>query len=147
MAILSKINVQEDKAYLQDTQIIGSILGVIWHSLYLILFAIYNVDILFWFNLFISIPVFLIALICSYKGMLVLPPLIATIEVIIHQVLAVLLLGQETGFHVVLFCLLPLGILFQNLKVSFPTNSLIALVLFIAFTWLDLEHIIQYELS
>ena len=147
MAILSKIRVQEDKAYLQDTQIIGSMLGVVWHSLYLILFAKYDVDILFWFNLFISIPVFLTALICSYKGMLVLPPTISAIEVIIHQVLAVLFLGTDTGFHVVLFCLLPLGILFYNLKVAFPTLSLITLVLFLALSWFDLSHFVRYDLT
>ncbi|KPK83601.1 MAG: hypothetical protein AMS27_12405 [Bacteroides sp. SM23_62_1] len=146
MALLLKKKVQEEYSYLQDTQIIGSALGVTWHLIYLIYFAIFDIDILFWFNLIISVPVFIIALALCYKGVLKVPPIITSAEVAIHQVLASLLLGQDTGFPVILFCLIPIGILFKNIRISFPTNSLIAFILFLAISWFDTGQFISYQL-
>ena len=117
------------------------------HIVYLILFAVYDVDILFWFNLLFSLPVFISAFICSYKGFLKIPPVIGTIEVAIHQVMAVLLLGQDSGFQILLFCLIPIGILFYNWKISFLCNSLLAFVLYLAISWFDSGQFIQYQLA
>lgn len=147
MGILSKKVVHEELTYLQDTQMIGAILGGGMHVIYLIIFAVFDVDILFWFNLLISLPVFIIAFICGYKGLLKVPPLIGSIEVAIHQTMAVLLLGQDTGFQILLFCLIPIGILFQNWRISFFANSLIAFVLFLAISWFDSGQFIVYQLT
>lgn len=147
MTFFSKIIVHERTKYLQDTQMIGAALGGSIHVIYIILFAIYRVNALLWFNVLISMPVFIIAFLLSYKGKLKVPPLIGTIEVAMHQVLAVLLLGQETGFHILLFCLVPIGILFQNWKVSFFINSIVSLILYLSVLWFDSGQFIMYELS
>ncbi|MCK5566610.1 MAG: SpoIIE family protein phosphatase [Actinomycetia bacterium] len=146
MGILSRRTVHEELSYLQDIQIIGAILGVFVHTVCLIMFAICKVDIMFWFNVFISLPVFTAGLIFSYKGFLKIGPLIVTIEVVIHQVLATLLIGQESGFQLFLFCLIPIGILFQNWKISFFANALLAFVLFLAISWFDSGQLIRYQL-
>jgi len=147
MGILTKKVVHEELIYLQDTQMIGALLGGSMHIIFLIFFAIFDVHILFWFNLFISLPVFIYAFLCSYKGLLNIPPVIGTIEVAIHQTMAVLLLGQDTGFHILLFCLIPIGILFQNWRKSFFANSMLAFGLFLAISWFDTGQFIQYQLT
>jgi serine phosphatase RsbU (regulator of sigma subunit) len=146
MAILSKKAVNEETTYLQNTQMVGAMLGGSMHIIYVIIFAICKVDSLLWFNVFISLPVFTAAFLCSYKGLLKIPPVIGTIEVTIHQVMAVLLLGQESGFLILLFCLVPIGILFYNWKVSFFINSMIALVLFLLISWFDTGQFVRYDL-
>jgi serine phosphatase RsbU (regulator of sigma subunit) len=146
MAILSKGVVDEEIQYLQDTQMIGALLGGTMHVIYVILFAFCEVDLLLWFNIVISLPVFTIAFILSYTGRLKYPPLIGTIEVTIHQFSAVLILGQDTGFHILLFCLVPIGMLFRRWKISFFVNSLIALILFLTVLWFDSGQFIIYEL-
>jgi serine phosphatase RsbU (regulator of sigma subunit) len=117
------------------------------HIIFICLFAIFDVHILFWFNLIISVPVFIIAFLCAYKGLLNIPPVLGTIEVAIHQTMAVLLLGQDSGFHILLFCLIPIGILFQNWKKSFFANSLLAFGLFLAISWFDTGQFIQYQIT
>lgn len=146
VAIFRKVRVPENLKYLQDTQMIGALLGGSMHVIYIIIFSIYKINFLLWFNVFLSLPVFFSAFILSYKGKLKIPPLIGTIEVSIHQMLGALLIGQETGFHVLLFCLIPIGILFKNWKVSFFTNSLIAFILYISIVWFDSGQFIIYEL-
>ena len=126
---------------------IAAILAGGMHIVYLIMFAVYDVDILFWFNLFFSLPVFITAFICSYKGFLKIPPVIGTIEVAIHQVVAVLLLGQDSGFQIVLFCLIPIGILFHKWKVFFLCNFLLAFFLYLAIFLFDSGQFIQYQLT
>ena len=147
MVILSKRVVNEETTYLQDTQLVAAMLAGSMHIIYVILFAICKVDILLWFNILISLPVFTIAYVCSYRGILKVPPIIGTIEVVIHQVLAVILLGQDSGFNLLLFCLVPIGILFHNWKTSFFINSVIALILFLAVSWFDTGEFIRYQLS
>lgn len=147
MGFFSKKVVHEESVYLQDTQMIGAILGGSMHIIYLFLFSIFEADLLFWFNLFISMPVFIVAFICAYKGFLKIPPVIGTIEVAIHQTLAVLLLGQDTGFHILLFCLIPIGILFYNWRISFFCNSFLAFVLYLAISWFDSGQFVKYQLE
>jgi len=147
MGILSKKVVHEELAYLQDTQMIAAILAMGMHIIYLIIFAVYDVDIMFWFNLFFSLPVFIIAFTCSYKGFLKIAPVIGSVEVSIHQVIAVLLLGQDTGFQILLFCLIPIGILYQNWRISFFANSLLAFVLFLAISWFESGQFALYNLT
>lgn len=146
MAILSKKKVAEETTYLQETQMVGALLGGSMHIIYVTIFAITGVDILLWFNILISLPVFTAAFLCSYKGLLRIPPVIGTIEVTVHQVLAVLLLGQESGFLILLFCLVPIGMLFHNWKLSFFVNSMIALVLFLLISWFDTGKFVRYDL-
>lgn len=147
MGILSKKVVHEESIYLQDTQMIAAILGGGMHIVFLVLFAIFDIDILLRFNMFISMPIFITAFICSYKGLLKVAPLIGTIEVAIHQVMAVIFLGQETGFHILLFCLIPIGILFQNWRISFFVNSLLAFALYLAVSFFDSGQFIKYPLA
>ncbi|OFX42196.1 MAG: hypothetical protein A2X03_14755 [Bacteroidetes bacterium GWA2_40_15] len=146
MTIFHKVSVSGNLKYLQDTQMIGAFLGASMHIIYIILFLVYKINVLLWFNIFFSIPVFIIAFILSYKGRLKIPPVIGTIEVAVHQMLGVLLIGQETGFHILLFCLIPIGILFQKWKVSFFINSLIAFLLFLSVVWFDSGQFIMYVL-
>ena len=124
MAILLRKKVPENLKYLQETQMIGALLALAMHIVYILLFAIYKFNVLLWFNVVISLPVFTIAFFLSYTGNLRIPPLMGTIEVAIHQTLAVLLIGQETGFHILLFCLVPVGILFKKWRVTFFINSI-----------------------
>lgn len=147
MPVLAKKTVHEELAYLQDIQIIGGLLGFFVHSVCLVMFIICKVDIMVWFNVFISLPVFLIGFLCSYRGFLKPGPLIVSIEVIIHQVLATLLIGQESGFQLFLFCLIPIGILFQNWKISFFANSILAFILFLTISWFDSGQYIRYDLT
>ncbi len=146
MPILSKKHVPEELTDLQDTQMIGAILGGSMHILYVILFAICKINLLLWFNILISLPVFIIAFFFSYNGRLKASPIIGTIEVTIHQVGAVLLLGQSSNFHILLFCLIPIGMLFQKWKVFFTINSLMALILFLVISWFDSGQFIRYQL-
>jgi serine phosphatase RsbU (regulator of sigma subunit) len=147
MVMLSRKQVPENIKYLQETQMVGAFLAIGIHIIYIILFAVYKVNALLWFNILISLPVFIIAFYLSYTGNLKLPPLIGTIEVAIHQTLAVLLIGQETGFHILLFCLVPVGMLFKKWKVSFFINSIIALVLYICILWFDTGNFIIYKIT
>jgi serine phosphatase RsbU (regulator of sigma subunit) len=125
---------------------IGAFLGGTMHVIYIILFSAYKINILLWFNILISMPVFITAFILSYKGKLRIPPLIGTIEVAVHQMLGVLLIGQETGFHVMLLCLIPIGILFQKWKISFFVNSFLAFILYLSVVWFDSGQFKIYEL-
>ncbi len=145
MAILVSKKVPENIKYLQETQMIGAFLALAIHIVYIILFAIYKCNILLWFNILISLPVFIIAFFLSYSGNLKIPPLIGTIEVALHQTLAVVLIGQETGFHILLFCLVPVGILFIKWRVTFFINSIIALILYLLIIWFDTGHFIIYK--
>lgn len=126
---------------------IGAFLGGSMHVIYIILFAVYKINSLLWFNILISLPVFFIAFVLSYNGRLKYPPIMGTIETAVHQVLGALLIGQETGFQIVLFCLIPIGILFKKWKVSFFINSVIALILFLSIIWFDSGQFKMYELS
>jgi len=146
MAVLSKGVVDEEIQYLQDTQMIGAILGGTLHIVFVIVFAICKVDLLLWFNIVISIPVFTTAFILSYTGKLKYPPLIGTIEVTVHQLLAVLIIGQDSGFQILLFCLVPIGMLYRRWKISFFVNSMIALILFLSVLWFDSGQFIIYKL-
>ncbi len=146
MPILSKKHLGPEKDYLQETQMIGAALGGIMHIIFVFLFAHFDVPLLFWFNLLFSVPVFTTAFISSYLGNLKISPLIGTIEITAHQVLAALLLGSETGFSLLLFCLVPVGILFLKWKRAFFINSSISLILFLALSWFDLEQFIRYPL-
>lgn len=147
MSFWSKIEVSEENKYLQDTQIIGAVAGLALHILFFGMFALFKVHFLMWFNVFISIPAFTFALYYSFKGKLKFAPIIGTIEITIHQVLAVLLLGQESGFQLLLFCLIITGILFRRWKVALVVNSLICFILQLAFIWFDSGQNIIYDLS
>ena len=137
MTVFKKGKVPENLIYLQETQMIGAFLGGSSHLIFIVLFIIYDVDLMLWFNVFVSLPVFISAFILSYRGKLRIPPVIGTIEVAVHQMLGVFLIGQETGFQVLLFCLIPIGMLFQKWKVSFFINSSIALILYLTIVWFD----------
>ncbi len=106
MSYWSKIEVPEESKYLQDSQIIGAVSGLALHVLFVGMFALLKLHFLMWFNIFISVPAFALALYYSYNGKLKFAPIIGTIEITIHQVLAVLLIGQESGFQLLLFCLI-----------------------------------------
>ncbi|UCG28335.1 MAG: HAMP domain-containing histidine kinase [Bacteroidales bacterium] len=146
MAILNKKEVPDKIRYLQDSQIIGILLALSLHILFIGLFAIIRVHALMWFNLLISVPLFTICFLLSYRGKLRLSPILGTIEVAVHQVLAVLLIGQESGFQLLLFCLVLTGILFKNWKIALLTNSLISLTLYLFFIWFDSGQFVMYEL-
>lgn len=146
MIVFHKNIVPENLKYLQDTQMIGALLGGCMHIIYIILFAVYKINFLLAFNILISLPVFTIAFVLSYKGKLKIPPIMGTIETTVHQVLGALLIGQETGFHILLFCLIPIGIIFIRWKLSFFINSFIAFILFLSIIWLDSGQFIIYEL-
>ena len=114
---LIKNRVPERIKHLQDTQIIGILSALALHMAFVIMFAVFKAYVLMWFNILISVPLFTIAFFLSLKGRLKLPPIIGTTEVAIHQVLAVLLIGQESGFQLLLFCLVLTGILYMKWKV------------------------------
>ena len=147
MSYWSKIEVPEESKYLQDSQIIGAVAGLALHVLFVGIFALLKLHFLMWFNIFISVPAFTLALYYSYNGKLKFAPIIGTIEITIHQVLAVLLIGQESGFQLLLFCLIITGILFRKWKVALVVNSLICFILQLVFIWFDSGHYIIYELS
>jgi serine phosphatase RsbU (regulator of sigma subunit) len=126
---------------------IGAFLGVSMHMIFIILFAIYKINLLMWFNILISVPAFTVAFFLSYNGRLKIPPIIGTLEVSVHQILGVLLMGQETGFQLLLFCLIPVGMLFRRWRISFFINSTIALILFISIIWFDSGQFKIYELA
>ena len=147
MAIISKIEVPEESKFLQDTQMIGAISGISLHVFFVIIFAIFKVYFLMWFNILISVPAFIIALLFCYRGNLRPAPIIGTVEVAIHQVLAVLLLGQDSGFQLLLFCLVLTGILFKKWKIALITNSLVCFTLYLYFLWFDSGQFIMYDLQ
>ena len=147
MSFFSKIDVPVESKHLQDTQMIGAISGLVLHIFFVGLFAIFKVYSLMWFNIFISVPAFTLALFLSYKGNLRLPPFIGTIEVAIHQVIAVLLLGQDSGFQLLLFCMVLTGILFKKWKIALTTNSIVCFSLYLYFLWFDSGQFIRYDLS
>ncbi len=147
MPLFTKIAVPEEFKHLQDTQMIGAISGMVLHIFFVGLFAIFKVYSLMWFNIFISVPAFTLALWFSYKGNLGPAPFIGTIEVTIHQVIAVLLLGQDSGFQLLLFCIVLTGILFKKWKIALITNSLVCFSLYFYFLWFDSGQYISYELS
>ncbi len=144
--LLYKNRVPERSKHLQDTQIIGILSALTLHMAFIIMFAVYKVHLLMWFNILISVPLFTIAFFLSLKGRLKLPPLLGTTEVAIHQVLAVLLIGQESGFHLLLFCLVLTGILYMKWKVALIANTVISFTLFLFLVWFDSGQFILYEL-
>lgn len=80
--------------------------GIVQHTILALLFANLNVTFLSQYNI-ISIVVFSIAYIYNEKRQFHLAMTLAYIEIIVHQVLATIFIGWDTGFHAyILFCIM-----------------------------------------
>ena len=101
------------KAYWSTT--IGLIFALIVHGMFLYIFNHYEVSYLVYFNV-VSIIVFLISIyIVIQKKLINLAMLIAAIEIILHQTLAISLLGLDYGFQYFLL-ITPSFIMLGNFK-------------------------------
>lgn len=80
--------------------------GIVQHTLLAVLFAQLNVTLLSHYNI-ISILVFSISYFYNEKRRFHRAMTIAYIEIIVHQVLATIFIGWDTGFHAyILFCIM-----------------------------------------
>lgn len=82
------------------------IFGVVQHSILAILFAQLDVKLLSHYNI-ISIVIFVAAYFLNEKRMFHRAMSLAYVEIVIHQILATLFIGWDTGFHAyILFCIM-----------------------------------------
>ncbi len=109
------------------------LVGLIFHVAFIPLFYYLEVIELFYFNFF-SVIIFSASLILNYKGRQGLALWLAYIEVNAHAVLAVILLGWESGFYYYLMAIAPL--LFLNPRLPIYSKALTLALPIVLFIWL-----------
>ena len=109
------------------------LVGLIFHIGFIPLFYYLDVKELFYFNFF-SVSMFSASLILNYRGRQGLALWLAYIEVNTHAVLAVILLGWESGFYYYLMAIAPLLFLNPNLNIYMKALTLVLPVILIV--WL-----------
>ena len=68
MKILYKLILNPKNSRLQTTQLVGLAIGIFAHITFIGLFLALGAYALMWFNILVSIPVFVFSFILSYKG-------------------------------------------------------------------------------
>jgi diguanylate cyclase (GGDEF)-like protein len=109
------------------------LVGLIFHAAFIPLFYYLDIKELFYFN-FLSVIIYTISLILNYRGKQGLALWLAYFEVNVHAVLAVLLIGWESGFYFYLMAIAPL--LFLNPKLSLFKKSLTLVIPVFSVIWL-----------
>lgn len=111
------------------------IFAMVVHTSWLILFSTLNVTNLALFNVF-SVLTFILCLYLNKRRQFLSAVSIATIEVLLHQVLAVLLIGWSAGFQYYLFSLIFLPFLTD--KKNLPLKFFLSISIIV--TYMILEH-------
>jgi diguanylate cyclase (GGDEF)-like protein len=134
------------KTYLVTT--IAMVLGVLNHLIFITIFYIYDITLLYYYN-YISIAIFLALLVTVIKQKTItLVMILASIEILVHQVLAVSLLGWDYGFQYYIIAIPGLVLLGDFKYRSFPiATSLLSGVtlIFIYFYSLTSPPVYQLE--
>ena len=115
LSILTKKVAPENQRFFVITQV-AYIVGAVLHAFACIRFWSLQIHELFWFNVFISVPVFVIAFFINRKGMHNLAFSIAFAELLMHQALGVYYLGWDNGLQYWLIYLI--GLCFFNAQWS-----------------------------
>lgn len=113
------------------------IVGFLGHTGLFVYFYYFNVLSLACFNLFISAPVFTAALILNQKNYPNLAFSIAIIELIVHQIFAIMILGWGSGFQFILVYTVTLS--FVNINWKRTTNFFVVFSVCLAFSLLYLN--------
>jgi len=113
----------------RQVAIVTCIFACIYHAVFLCLFHKFNIPVMFRFNLF-SVPFFIVItlLIVRFPKLITGLYFLSIIEVIAHQVHALLNVGGNSGFHymVLIMTVIPY-LVFQNKKhLAIPTSILCA---------------------
>ncbi len=109
------------------------LVGLIFHAAFIPLFYYLGIKELFYFNFF-SVGVFSASLILNYRGRQSLALWLTYIEVNAHALLAVILLGWESGFYFYLMAIAPL--LFLNPKLRIYSKVLTLAFPILLVVWL-----------
>ena len=109
------------------------LVGLIFHAAFIPLFYYLGVKELFYFN-FLSVTIFTVSLILNYRGKQGMALWLAYFEVNVHAVLAVLLMGWESGFYFYLMAIAPL--LFLNPKLPLFNKTLTLMIPIFLVIWL-----------
>jgi len=109
------------------------LVGLIFHAAFIPLFYFLGVKELFYFN-FLSVIIFSASLILNYWGRQAPALWLAYIEVNTHAVLAVILLGWQSGFYFYLMAIAPL--LFLNPKLSTYSKAITLAIPVLLIVWL-----------
>lgn len=116
----------EDVRFFKVTQAAYAI-GFVSHFVFAVFFYFFSITEMFLFNLFISLPIFLLALFLNKQGKIDLAFVFAFAEIYSHQVLGIYFLGWGFGFQIILIYL---GILvFFNARWNWLAHVTILIVL------------------
>ncbi|MDH5399272.1 MAG: hypothetical protein OEX02_14070, partial [Cyclobacteriaceae bacterium] len=124
----------------------GYIIGFVFHLIFILEFALLNLNHLLWFNIIFSLPAFLVAFLLSKKGFLYASLFLATVEIISHQVFALLLVGKEGGFQLLLLILVIGSILTENWKNTLIIIGGLVSIIYIGLIWWDFSDYRIYHL-
>ncbi len=125
---------------------IGYLLGLV-HIFFIPVFYWLGSAFMVWFNVFFSVPAFVISFFLNRRGWHTAAFTLAFLELTSHQVLSVYFTGWETGFQYYLFCIAGVGFFIHNwnIKIRVALSAFVVLVFAVIYLFFKGEPVVQVD--